>query len=69
MIRRVTVTLLRPGAQKIRRLAVFTTVRRAERFICMREKRDPVGVSRGDYGIDPSPRAHAEYQCLRRRAS
>lgn len=65
--REAIVTLTRPGATRARRLASFTTVRRAERFIGARETRDPVGVARGDYGIDASPRADAEYQRLRGR--
>lgn len=61
------VTLLRPGMKRARKLATFTTVRRAEAFIAKREKRDQQGVHRGDYGIDASPRADAEYQRLRNR--
>jgi hypothetical protein len=49
------------------RIAAFTTVRRAERFIAEREKTDPKGVARGDYGIDASERADYEYQRLRGR--
>lgn len=50
--RRVFVTLERPGSTKIRTLKRFLRVRSAENFIAMREKRDPKGVHRGDYGID-----------------
>lgn len=67
--REAVVTLLRPGAKRARVLARFTTVRRAEEYIAEREKRDPDGVHRGDYGIDPTPAAHAEYQRLRARRS
>ena len=49
-------------------LARFTTVRRCEQWIAEREKTDPAGVHRGDYGIDASERAHAEYQRLRSHA-
>jgi hypothetical protein len=63
--REAVVTLARPGEIRSRTLARFTTVRRAERFIAKREKRDPEGVHRGDYGIDASPRADAEYQRLK----
>jgi hypothetical protein len=64
--REAIVTLTRPGAKRGRRLASFTTVRKAEKFIEKREERDPEGVHRGDYGIDASTRANAEYQRLKR---
>jgi hypothetical protein len=64
--REAIVTLARPGATRLRNLARFTTVRQAERYIEKREVRDPVGVHRGDYGIDASTRANAEYQRLKR---
>lgn len=52
MKRNVVVTLERPGAGKVRVLARFRMLRSAENFIARREVRDPVGVHRGDYGID-----------------
>lgn len=66
--REAVVTLTRPGRTACSRV-IFraTTVRRCEREIKRRAKRDPDGVARGDYGIDASERAHAEYQRLRNR--
>lgn len=49
---RVFVTLQRPGSNKIRTLERFLRLRSAENFIAEREKTDPKGVHRGDYGID-----------------
>jgi len=47
-------------------LASFTTVRQAENYIATQcQPRDPQGVHAGNYGIDASPRAEAEYQRLR----
>jgi hypothetical protein len=66
--REAVVTLMRPGAEQTIRLASFTTVRKAEQYIGQCERHDPEGVHRGDYGIDASERADAEYQRLKRRA-
>lgn len=65
--REAIVTLERPNTGTTRTLARFTTVRRAERYIAQREKRDPVGVHRGDYGIDATARACSEYNQLFKR--
>lgn len=58
----VAVTLARPGAAKARVLKRFSTIRQAEKYIAQRERIDPTGVHRGDYGIDASERADAQYQ-------
>lgn len=58
----VVVTLLRPGATKGRTLKRCQSVRQAEKFIARRERIDPTGVHRGDYGIDATEAAEAEYQ-------
>lgn len=65
--RQVAVTLTRPGAKRSRILKRFSTVRQAERYIAQRERIDPTGVHRGDYGIDASEKADAAYQRLRNR--
>lgn len=62
----VSVTLTRPGTAKTRVLKRFSTVHKAEKFIWKRERIDPTGVHRGDYGIDASDKAHAAYQRLKR---
>lgn len=67
--REAAVTLLRPWTNRVRTVARFTTIKRAEAYIAKREKRDPDGVHRGDYGIDATPRAMAEYDRLRRRSA
>lgn len=63
--REAIVTLTRPGAHQAIRLASFSTVRKAEAHIAKIEQHDAEGVHRGDYGIDASERADAEYQRLR----
>jgi len=61
MIREVAVTKV--GARRVIRW--FRTIRQAERFIFKLERRNPEAVNRGDYGIDASERADAQYQRLR----
>lgn len=63
----VTVSLMRPGTNMARVIFRCRTVRQAEKFIAEREKRDPDGVHRGDYGVDATEKAHAAYQRLRNR--
>ena len=58
----VYVVLLRPGAARSRTIYRCMSIRAAEQFIAARERRDPEGVHRGDYGIDASERAEAVYQ-------
>lgn len=65
----VSVTLLRPGAKRGRKLGFFTSVRQAEKYIGKRERIDPTGVHRGDYTIDATERADAAYQRLRNRGA
>ena len=48
----VSVVVLRPGSKKAEVLGRFYTVAEAEAFIAGKEKSDPEGVFRGDYGID-----------------
>lgn len=50
-------------------LSHHKTVRQAEKWIERRAKIDPTGVANGEYTIDASPQADAEYQRLRRRDS
>lgn len=50
--RNVVVTVERPGSNRIRRLLRCRMLRTAEKFIARRAIRDPIGVARGDYGID-----------------
>ena len=56
---RVIVGVQRPH-RKARRLAAFYTVQEAEAWIVQQEKRDPIGVHRGDYYIDADERKWLE---------
>ena len=62
------VTLMRPGQAKGRVLRRFSSIVAAERYIAQRERIDPTGVHRGDYGIDATEQADAVYQGIRRKA-
>jgi hypothetical protein len=66
--KQVAVTLARPNAIRGRVLKRFNTIRQAEAYIAQRERIDPTGVHRGDYGIDASEKADAAYQRLRGNA-
>jgi hypothetical protein len=64
MTRDVAVTKVR--ARRV--IQRFRTIRQAEQLIAKLERRNPEAVHRGDYGIDASERADAQYQRLRRPA-
>lgn len=51
-----------PGATTSRVLKRFKTIRLAEKYIARQSRIDPLGVSRGDYGIDASEREDSQYQ-------
>jgi hypothetical protein len=61
----VSVCCIRPKSIKSTILWRGDTVFEAERFIALKAKQDPKGVARGDYGIDASEEADAEYQRIK----